>query len=126
VTRTNTRVRRYSSNLPEGRDQWTKIALPVKPEMSVARLQEGIGRFTGDAKTRAEGIANQVSGTVQDIYGQARDNASELARDMKPVARQAVSNIETALRDSIEAQPFTSVLVAFGIGWLLGRMRHWM
>ena len=99
------------------------------------KVQEGLGRVTGDAKTRAEGIANQVTGTVQDLYGQARDSASdlygqardsasELARDMKPVARQAASNFETALRDAIETQPFAAVLIAFGIGWLLGRTRR--
>jgi uncharacterized protein YjbJ (UPF0337 family) len=88
------------------------------------KVQEGIGRVTGDAKTRAEGIANQVAGTVQDLYGQARDSASELARDIKPVARQAASNFETALRDAIETQPFTAILIAFGIGWLLGRTRR--
>ena len=61
------------------------------------KVQDGIGRFTGDAKTRAEGIANQVAGTVQDLYGQARDKTSELARDMEPVARQAASNFEATL-----------------------------
>jgi uncharacterized protein YjbJ (UPF0337 family) len=88
------------------------------------KVQEGIGRVAGDAKTRAEGIANQVAGTVQDLYGQARDGASELARDMKPVARQAASNFETALRDAIETQPFAAVLIALGIGRPLGRTRR--
>jgi uncharacterized protein YjbJ (UPF0337 family) len=88
------------------------------------KLQDGFGRLTGDAKTRAEGIANQVTGTVQDLYRQARDSASELARDMRPVACQAASNLEATLRDAIETQPFASILIAFGIGWLLGRTRR--
>jgi uncharacterized protein YjbJ (UPF0337 family) len=88
------------------------------------KLQDGVGRLTGDAKTRAGGSANQVTETVQDLYGHARDSASELARDMKPVARQAASDLEATLRDAIETQPFTSILIAFGIGWLLGRMRR--
>src|SRR6478736_6811960 len=88
------------------------------------KVQDGIGRFTGDAKTRAEGIANQVTGTVQDLYGQARDKTSELARDMEPVARQAASNFEATLRKSVETQPVASILIAFGIGWLMGRTRR--
>jgi uncharacterized protein YjbJ (UPF0337 family) len=88
------------------------------------KVQEGIGRFTGDAKTRAEGIANQVAGTVQDLYGQARDKTSELAREMEPAARQSASNFEATFRNAIETQPFASILIAFGISWLLGRTRR--
>ena len=34
------------------------------------KVQEGIGRVTGDAKTRAEGVLNQATGAAQDLYGQ--------------------------------------------------------
>jgi uncharacterized protein YjbJ (UPF0337 family) len=40
------------------------------------KLQEGFGRATGDAKTHAEGLANEVRGTAQDLYGEARDGAA--------------------------------------------------
>ena len=32
------------------------------------KVQEGVGRVTGDAQTRAEGLANQAAGTAQDLY----------------------------------------------------------
>jgi uncharacterized protein YjbJ (UPF0337 family) len=69
------------------------------------KIEEGVGRATGDAKTQGKGMADQVAGAAQDAYGQAAD------------ATQWV-------RNAIETQPYTSALVALGIGWLLGRMHR--
>jgi uncharacterized protein YjbJ (UPF0337 family) len=77
------------------------------------KVQEGVGRITGDARTRAEGLANQAVGTAQDLYGQAADTAREQA-----------TNLDRWLRHNIETQPYTSALIALGIGWLLGRMHR--
>ena len=77
------------------------------------KVQEGVGRVTGDARTRAEGLANQAVGTAQDLYGQAADTAHEQA-----------TNLDRWLRHNIETQPYTSALIALGIGWLLGRMHR--
>jgi uncharacterized protein YjbJ (UPF0337 family) len=84
------------------------------------KLEEGVGRVTGDTKTQAEGIARQGGGAAQDMYGQARDAAS----DMAGTARDTASSFERVLRNTIETQPYTSALVALGIGWLLGRMHR--
>jgi uncharacterized protein YjbJ (UPF0337 family) len=77
------------------------------------KAQETWGNATGNARTRAEGAINQAAGSAQDLYGQAADTARETA-----------SSFEKALRHTIEAQPYTSALVALGIGWLLGRMHR--
>jgi uncharacterized protein YjbJ (UPF0337 family) len=77
------------------------------------KVQEGVGKVTGNARTQAEGIANQAAGAAQDLYGQAAETARETA-----------SSIENALRHTIETQPYTSALVAVGIGWLLGRLHR--
>ena len=77
------------------------------------KVQESVGRVTGDARTRAEGLANQAVGTAQDLYGQAADTAREQA-----------TNLDRWLRHNIETQPYTSALIALGIGWLLGRMHR--
>jgi uncharacterized protein YjbJ (UPF0337 family) len=77
------------------------------------KVQEGLGRMTGNARTQAEGLANQAAGAAQDLYGQAADTARETA-----------SSFEKVLRRTIETQPYTSALVALGIGWLLGRMHR--
>jgi uncharacterized protein YjbJ (UPF0337 family) len=59
------------------------------------RVQQKAGEFAGDAKTQAEGLYNQAAGQAQ-----------------QQVAR---------LRDVIKDQPIASVLIAVGIGYLLGR-----
>jgi len=81
------------------------------------KVQESFGRATGDAETEAMGIANQLTGTAQDLYGQARDSASEMAG----AVRNSASSLETTLRNFIENQPYTAVAIAAGLGWLFGR-----
>jgi uncharacterized protein YjbJ (UPF0337 family) len=88
------------------------------------KVQENFGRAVGDAKSQAEGVANQVMGTAQDLYGQARDSATRLADDAAAASRRTASSFESALRNTIETQPYTAVVVAIGIGWLLGRMHR--
>jgi uncharacterized protein YjbJ (UPF0337 family) len=77
------------------------------------KVQEGFGKVTGNARTQAEGIVNQAAGTAQNLYGQAADTARETA-----------SSLGDALRHNIETQPYTSALIALGIGWLLGRLHR--
>jgi hypothetical protein len=38
------------------------------------------------------------------------------------VARNTTSSLEDALRNTSENQPYTAVIIALGLGWLLGRM----
>ncbi len=35
------------------------------------KVEEGFGRVTGDAKTKAQGQMKQAEGSIQDLYGQA-------------------------------------------------------
>jgi uncharacterized protein YjbJ (UPF0337 family) len=84
------------------------------------KVEEGLGRVTGDTKIQAEGIAKQAAGTAQDLYGQARDTAVDVAA----AARDSTASLEKWLRHTIETQPYTTALVAVGIGWLLGRMHR--
>lgn len=84
------------------------------------KVEEGFGRITGDTKTRAEGIVDQAAGAAQDLYGQARDSAADAAG----AARDTAATFEKWLRRNIETQPYTTAIVAIGIGWLLGRMHR--
>jgi uncharacterized protein YjbJ (UPF0337 family) len=84
------------------------------------KVQEGIGRATGDAQTEAEGVVNQVTGAAQDLYGRARDSASDAA----DTALSTAASFEKLLRNTIETQPYTTAVVALGLGWLLGRMHR--
>ena len=84
------------------------------------KLEEGFACVTGDTKTQAAGVAKQVSGAAQDMYGQART--------LLPTRRVPRATLLLHLRKCCEIpsrnQPYTSAFVALGIGWLLGRMHR--
>ena len=82
------------------------------------KLQQGIGRVTGDTKSQVEGVVNQAAGAAQDLYGQAKDTASDAAQ----AVRQGAVDAEDYIRQVIEKRPYTVALVALCAGWLLGRM----
>jgi len=77
------------------------------------KVEEGAGRATGDVKTQIQGKLDQAAGTAQDLYGQTAD-----------AARDTAANLDKWLRNTIETQPYTTAIVALGIGWLLGRMHR--
>jgi uncharacterized protein YjbJ (UPF0337 family) len=77
------------------------------------KVEEGIGQATGDVKSQIRGKLDQAAGTAQDLYGQTAD-----------AARDTAANFDRWLRATIETQPYTTAIVALGIGWLLGRMHR--
>lgn len=77
------------------------------------KAEEGVGRLTGDVKTQLQGKLDQAAGAAQDLYGQTAD-----------AARETAVTFDKWLRNTIETQPYTSAMVALGIGWLLGRMHR--
>jgi ElaB/YqjD/DUF883 family membrane-anchored ribosome-binding protein len=81
-------------------------------------------RAIRDAKKQAGGVADEVSGAAQDLYGQARESASQVAGATTTAARKTADSFERALRNTIENKPYTAVAIALGLGWLFGRMHR--
>jgi uncharacterized protein YjbJ (UPF0337 family) len=81
------------------------------------KVEEGFGRATGDAKTRAQGQAKQAEGSVQELYGQAIDSAE----DAIDAVRQIPASVDDTIRHYIETNPYTTAAIALGLGWLIGR-----
>src|SRR5215468_3117017 len=77
------------------------------------KIQEDVGRFTADTQAQIKEMANRAAGTAQDLYGQAAD-----------ATRDTAATFDKWLRNTIETQPYTTAIVALGIGWLLGRMHR--
>lgn len=77
------------------------------------KVEEGVGRVTGDMRTQVEGRLNQAAGAAQDLYGQTADTARETA-----------VTFDKWFRNAIETQPYAAAFVVFGIGWLIGRMHR--
>ena len=59
---------------------------------------------------QAEGMANEISGSAQDLNGQVQDSA------WKPIRSTG-----DAVGKFIKERPYTATLIASGIGWFLGR-----
>jgi uncharacterized protein YjbJ (UPF0337 family) len=43
------------------------------------KIEEGVGRLTGDARTQIQGKLDQAAGAAQDLYGQTADAARDTA-----------------------------------------------
>jgi uncharacterized protein YjbJ (UPF0337 family) len=82
------------------------------------KAQEGFSRVTGDTKSPVEGVINQAAGAAQDLYGQAKETASDAAQ----AVRQGAMDAEDYIRHTIERRPYTTAFVALCVGWLTGRM----
>jgi uncharacterized protein YjbJ (UPF0337 family) len=82
------------------------------------KMQEGVGRITGDTKTQIEGVVNQAAGAAQELYGQAKESASDAAQ----AVRKGAVDVEDYVRHTIEQRPYTTALVALCAGWFIGRM----
>jgi hypothetical protein len=56
----------------------------------------------------------------------AKQRVASVAGDLPDpaVADSAADSLLNALRDTIESQPYTAVVIAFGLGWLWGRMHR--
>ena len=78
------------------------------------KMEEDLGRATGNTRAQTKGLVDQAAGAVQDLYGQARDSVADAAGAAQ----------DTAATRTIETQPYTTAIVCVGIGWLLGRMHR--
>jgi uncharacterized protein YjbJ (UPF0337 family) len=91
------------------------------------KAQEGVGRAVDESAAQGKGITDQIQGTAQDLYGRVRDSAStfaDAASQSASDAHRSMSSYESTLRNTIETQPYLAVLVALGIGWLVGRLHQ--
>lgn len=76
---------------------------------ALGQVKQAAGRYSGDARTQAEGYYDQASGIAQRNYGQARDVVTDVAQ-----------NGTAALVRQVEDQPIASLLVAAAVGFVVG------
>ena len=82
------------------------------------KVQEGYGRVAGDTKSQVDGMVNQATGAAQELYGQAKDVASDAAQ----AVRQGAVEAEDYVRHFIERRPYTTAIAAFCLGWAVSHM----
>ena len=90
------------------------------------KVEGAVGGLTGDAKTQADGRAREAAGTVQNLYGQAKDAARDATDAAVNYAKDALDNSGDTVRDgqkamakTVQDNPLGALLVAGGIGFAL-------
>jgi uncharacterized protein YjbJ (UPF0337 family) len=81
------------------------------------KVQEGLGRVAGDTDATIQGKVKQAVGEAQYMYGQVKDSAGDAVDAIK----DASASVEDSISTYIENNPYTSVAIALGLGWLIGR-----
>ena len=82
------------------------------------KVQDLAGKVTGDKKLELRGKANQAAGDFEDLYGQAKDAAAEVAQSVQHTAKVT----DDLFRHTIEERPYTTAVAALAIGWVIGRI----
>jgi ElaB/YqjD/DUF883 family membrane-anchored ribosome-binding protein len=97
----------------------------MEPSVAEHRSQTSdFNRAFRDAKTNASNAANEAADAAQDLYDQARESASQVTGAATNAARKTAGSFEQAVRNLVETQPYTAVVIALGLGWLFGRMHR--
>jgi uncharacterized protein YjbJ (UPF0337 family) len=93
------------------------------------KVEGAVGDAAGDAKTQASGRAREAAGTVQNLYGQAKDAARDAGDAATSFAKDALENSGDTLRDGsqvvakkVQDNPLGSLLIAGGIGFALAML----
>ena len=87
------------------------------------KLQGAFGDAVGSDRQSAEGRLNQAEGAAQNLYGQGRDalrGASHYASDLYENAGTYADQGRKVVRRQVHDNPFSALLVAGFIGFLLG------
>jgi uncharacterized protein YjbJ (UPF0337 family) len=84
------------------------------------QVEAGYGRTTEDVKSQVQGTVKQAEGTLQDIYGQAKEAAANTAQ----AVRESAEDADDFVRTTIEQRPYTAAAIALGVGFLIGRFAH--
>jgi uncharacterized protein YjbJ (UPF0337 family) len=84
------------------------------------KVQESVGKVTGDTKSEVKGVMNQAAGAVQDAYGKTVDAAMEGAQTVKEATIQG----HDIVRKFVEDNPYTAAAIALGVGLLIGYAAH--
>lgn len=93
------------------------------------KVEGVVGDATGDAQTQASGRAREAAGSVQNLYGQAKDAARDAGDAAVNYARDAYEQGGETLRDGsqvlakrVQENPLGALLIAGGIGFALALM----
>jgi len=90
------------------------------------QVEGTVGDLAGDGKTQASGRAREAAGVAQNLYGQAKDAARDATDAAVSYAKDAYDNSGDTFRDGSQAiakkvqdNPLGSLLIASAVGFAL-------
>ncbi len=90
------------------------------------KVEGAVGNMTGDTKMQASGKMDDLAGSAQRGYGQAKDAVRNIAGQAGDQASdygsQMLDQLEEAgdyLAEQVDQRPITAILIAAGIGFLI-------
>lgn len=94
---------------------------------AAGKIESVIGSASGDARTEAAGRVREASGTVQNLYGQAKDAVRDASDKATSYAKDALDSDvyrdgTQAITDKVRDNPLGSLLIAGGIGFALAML----
>ena len=87
------------------------------------KIQETFGRLTGDPSTRADGVARQIEGKGQNLYGQGKDglrDTADLAEQILDEGSRHVKQRSREIGGIVSNHPLQALLLAGATGFLAG------
>ena len=96
---------------------------------AAGKVEGAVGDMMGNSQTQAAGRAREAGGSVQNLYGQAKDAARDAGEAAVNYARDAYENSGETLRDGsqvvakrVQDNPLGALLIAGGIGFALAML----
>jgi uncharacterized protein YjbJ (UPF0337 family) len=91
------------------------------------KVEGAFGDVTGDTQSQASGRAREAAGTVQNLYGQAKDAVRDAADTASSYAKDALDSDvyrdgTRAVSSQVTGNPLGALLVAGGIGFALAML----
>lgn len=82
----------------------------------LGRIEDGAGALAGDAGLQARGKLDEAAGMIQRTLGDAQGQAERLFGEAQARSQDAYDEVDAFVRRS----PWASVVIAAGIGLLVG------
>ena len=87
-------------------------------KQGVGRVQDAVGGLVGSDNTQVKGKLNEAAGSLQNTYGQVKDQAQDALDQARSTVQDAYGEVEEFTKE----QPLTAIAIGVGLGLVLGFM----
>jgi uncharacterized protein YjbJ (UPF0337 family) len=73
-----------------------------KVDQAVGKVKQGVGEAVNNQKLANQGIADQVKGAAKETWGNAKDAATDIAKDNQKHSEDHARNVRENISDKVE------------------------